>query len=354
MSKVARRKELLETPAISLTAIADDPSRSAFSPPSPPLCAPDGRAVRVVHIVAELAPFARSGGLGEAVNSLARFQAASGIPTSIVMPLYDAVKANAPAIEPVGPAFRVQVGPRSEEVRLWRLVASARIIRWRRRASTSSRARSTSRGRTSTVRRGRTISTTGDATPASPRRRSRRLPAIAGSDPVLVHAHDWHTALAPVYLRTTLAGDERYPPGEGRAVGAQRGLPGPLSARGNGGPRSAGLAVQLAPARVVWPRELAQGRPRVRRRGHHGEPDSRARAPDRGRRIRTRRRVRVAARSVRRHRQRHRSADSGIRPPTRCCRATTPSIRWLERSSAANRCSAKWDCVPRTRCRSSR
>jgi hypothetical protein len=30
------------------------------------------------------------------VNSLARFQAASGIPTSIVMPLYDAVKATCP------------------------------------------------------------------------------------------------------------------------------------------------------------------------------------------------------------------------------------------------------------------
>src|SRR6185312_16612586 len=25
--------------------------------------------------------------------------------------------------------------------------------------------------------------------------------------PVLLHAHDWHTALAPVYLRTVLAGD---------------------------------------------------------------------------------------------------------------------------------------------------
>ena len=78
MSKVARRKELLATPAISLTAIVPTTGRdTAFVPPSPPLCAPDGRAVRVVHIVAELAPFARSGGLGEAVNSLARFQAAS-------------------------------------------------------------------------------------------------------------------------------------------------------------------------------------------------------------------------------------------------------------------------------------
>ena len=81
-----------------------------------PLNAPDGTAVRVVHIVAELAPFARSGGLGEAVNSLARFQSASGQWTAIVMPLYDTARENAPAIEPVGPAFNISVGPRSETV----------------------------------------------------------------------------------------------------------------------------------------------------------------------------------------------------------------------------------------------
>src|SRR5207302_1432631 len=91
--------------------------------PPQPLRAADGRAVRVVHIVAELAPFARSGGLGEAVNSLARFQAACGISTSIVMPLYDTARENAPDMEPLGPPFFVQVGPRSERVRLWRLIA---------------------------------------------------------------------------------------------------------------------------------------------------------------------------------------------------------------------------------------
>src|SRR4030095_8516316 len=68
-------------------------------------------------------PFARSGGLGEAVASLARFQAASGLWIGIVMPLYEAVKLSTPEIEPVGPAFRVQVGPRSEQVRLWRYVS---------------------------------------------------------------------------------------------------------------------------------------------------------------------------------------------------------------------------------------
>src|ERR671931_2373468 len=91
------------------------------TPAPPALALPDGRRVRIIHLVAELAPFARSGGLGEAVASLARFQAASGIPTAIMMPLYEAVRQTAPAIEPVGPPFRVQLANRVEPVRLWRL-----------------------------------------------------------------------------------------------------------------------------------------------------------------------------------------------------------------------------------------
>ena len=59
---------------------------------NPPLRTDDGRVVSVVHIVAELAPFARTGGLGEAVKSLAEFQCASEIPTAIIMPLYRQVE----------------------------------------------------------------------------------------------------------------------------------------------------------------------------------------------------------------------------------------------------------------------
>src|SRR5437867_6440461 len=98
------------------TVIGDVTSVKAPTPtPTPPaLALPDGRRVRVIHLVAELAPFARSGGLGEAVASLARFQAASGLQSAIMIPLYAAVRDTAPEIEPVGPAFRVQIGSRIE------------------------------------------------------------------------------------------------------------------------------------------------------------------------------------------------------------------------------------------------
>ena len=38
------------------------------------------------------------------------------------------------------------------------------------------------------------------------------LPRLV-TGPVLLHAHDWHTALVPVYLRTTLAGERLRPAG---------------------------------------------------------------------------------------------------------------------------------------------
>jgi starch synthase len=180
------------------------------SPPSPsPLQTADGCAACVVHVVAELAPFARSGGLGEAVNSLARFQSAAGLKTVVVMPLYDAVRMTARDMEPVGPAFHVQVGPRSEEVRLWKLLsepgdalAAAHVYFIESREYFS---------------RPYIYGPPGADFPDNARRYAcfsmaalAVLPTIAGADPVLLHVHDWHTALAPVYLRTRFAFDDRY------------------------------------------------------------------------------------------------------------------------------------------------
>ena len=80
---------------------------------------PANDPVTVVHLAAELAPFARTGGLGEAVSSLAHYQARSGIKSIIIMPLYKQVLDVASDLEPVGDPFPVQVGPRREEGRLY-------------------------------------------------------------------------------------------------------------------------------------------------------------------------------------------------------------------------------------------
>src|SRR5512138_1733405 len=52
------------------TVRSPTPAFGSVAPPIP-LATEDGRPVSVVHVVAELAPFARTGGLGEAVKSLA-------------------------------------------------------------------------------------------------------------------------------------------------------------------------------------------------------------------------------------------------------------------------------------------
>jgi starch synthase len=184
--------------------------KAPTTPPAPPpLVLPDGRRVRVIHLVAELAPFARSGGLGEAVASLARFQVASGIPAAIMMPLYAAVRDTAPAIEPVGPGFRVQIGSRIEPARLWRLSKRPDDPRVGTEVYFIESAEYFDRPYL--------YGPPGSDYPDNARRYAcfcmaalAAIPRIAGSDPVILHAHDWHTALTPVYLRTLFAGDVRY------------------------------------------------------------------------------------------------------------------------------------------------
>ena len=194
---------------------------SAPLPPTPPpnVSAPsaplglrtdDGRAVSVVHIVAELAPFARTGGLGEAVKSLAEFQSASGISTAIIMPLYRQVHAVAPNLEPVGEPFMVQLGPRQEQAQLMQITPDRR-----------SKSRNSSRvyfiDHPHFFDRPGLYGENGYDYPDNPRRYAffslaalTALPRIMPDAPVLMHAHDWHTALASVYLRTFFMQYEYY------------------------------------------------------------------------------------------------------------------------------------------------
>jgi starch synthase len=167
-----------------------------------PLLSRSGKPVDVVHIAAELAPFARSGGLGEAVGSLAKSQARAGIPTSIIMPLYRAARSNVPAIEPVDEAFSVQLGSRVERARLFRVPEAC-----------------TEAGTPSVYfiehdgyfDRAGLYGENGSDYPDNARRYAffalaalKSLGRVSNA-PRIMHAHDWHTALAPVYLRTVYA-----------------------------------------------------------------------------------------------------------------------------------------------------
>jgi starch synthase len=185
---------------------------TARPPAPPPLCSRDGRPVSVVHIAAELAPFARTGGLGEAVASLAHYQSRAGFSTSIVMPLYGIARNSIGDLQPVGPPFRVQVGPRSERARLYEAISP------RRRAPSESGVgpRVFFIESAEYFDRSGIYGENGSDYDDNARRYAffasaavAALPQIA-SPPLILHAHDWHTALAPVYLRTQFAKHPYY------------------------------------------------------------------------------------------------------------------------------------------------
>src|SRR5688572_29929399 len=136
---------------------------------APPLLNPRGEPVTIVHLTAEYSPYARTGGLAEAVNGLASFQHAAGHQTAVLMPLYRTVRDEAPDLQPVGHPFRVPLGGAPEEARLFRVAADPRD-----RRSISSSTSTTSTGPTFTARRAQTTRTTRAASPSSRWRRASR------------------------------------------------------------------------------------------------------------------------------------------------------------------------------------
>jgi len=181
-----------------MSPLPQSPEAPASAPP--PMTAPGGERVSVAHITAEYFPYARTGGLAEAVAGLATFQSAAGLEVTVILPLYRTVRDEDPDLEPVGPPFVLALGPRAEEARIFRVagpVTGPQVffiehLEYFNRPGIYGEA-----GHDYADNARRFAFFTLAAMTALPR-------LVRG--PVLVHAHDWHTALAPVYLRTILSG----------------------------------------------------------------------------------------------------------------------------------------------------
>ncbi len=162
-----------------------------------------GEPVSIVHVTAEYSPYARTGGLAEAVAGLANFQHVAGLHVTAILPLYRTVRDEDPDLEPVGQPFVVTIGARHEEARVFRVAGPAAgpqvfFIE-----------------HLDYFNRHGIYGESGADYPDNHRRFAffalaamTALPRLVHG-PVLLHAHDWHTALAPVYLRTILS-HERY------------------------------------------------------------------------------------------------------------------------------------------------
>ena len=162
-----------------------------------------GEPVSIVHITAEYSPYARTGGLAEAVAGLANFQHAAGLPVIAILPLYRTVRDEDPDLEPVGQPFVVPLGTRNEEGRIFRVsgphtgpqVYFVEHLDYFNRHGIYGEAG-------------------GDYADNHRRFAFFALAALMAlprlvQGPILLHAHDWHTSLAPVYLRTVFA-QERW------------------------------------------------------------------------------------------------------------------------------------------------
>jgi len=161
------------------------------------------RTARIVHLSAEYWPYVRTGGLGEAVRGMATFQSQAGSETTVLLPLFDRIREVDYGLTPFGDTFSVQIGHRVEEGRLWQATKGTdgpRVL-FLENADYF--------GRPGVYGEG------GEDYPDNHLRFSflaaaavQILPEIVpGPAPVLLHMHDWHTALAVVYLRTLGKGD---------------------------------------------------------------------------------------------------------------------------------------------------
>ena len=149
---------------------------------------------RVLHLTAELWPYARTGGLGQAVADIADYQAANGTESHVVLPLYREARAHSKQLVPMCDPFTVESGGRQEEVRCWQ------------EAGDDYPKKLFVEHEPSFDRPGIYGDSSGDY-PDNPRRFAlfasaaieiaRRL----SQGNLILHAHDWHAALVPVFLR---------------------------------------------------------------------------------------------------------------------------------------------------------
>lgn len=171
---------------------------------SPVVLPAPGDAPTIVHLTSEYSPFARSGGLAEAVMGLANYQVRSGATVVVFVPLYRTVRDFAPDLAPLGRPIRIELGFQGEEVRFFRevhpppgpKVVFVDIPEYFNRLGLYGEG---GRDYADNARRFALFSRAVlDAIP--------RL--IAG--PLLIHAHDWHTSLALLYMRAYAGLRERY------------------------------------------------------------------------------------------------------------------------------------------------
>lgn len=157
---------------------------------------------RILHVTAELWPYAWSGGLGHAVADLADQQAQNGRDVTVVTPLYAAARSAAGQVWPACEPFRVHYAGADvliQCVESQRRRNGPRVIFVDHPAAFD--------------RAGLYGENGSDYADNASRFALLSLAAIEfarrmnGGRQLVVHSHDWHAALAPVYMRAVRSWD---------------------------------------------------------------------------------------------------------------------------------------------------
>lgn len=150
----------------------------------------------IVHLTAEYSPFARTGGLAEAVMGLANYQVRGGANVVVFLPLYRTVRDFAPDLAPLGRPLRIELGFQGEEVRFFREVSpppGPKVVFVDAPTYFNRHGLYGEGGRDYDDNARRFAIYCRAVLEAIPR-------LIQG--PLLIHAHDWHTSLTLMYMNT--------------------------------------------------------------------------------------------------------------------------------------------------------
>jgi starch synthase len=147
---------------------------------------------RVLHVTAEFWPYARTGGLGQAVYGLSRNQAAAGLDVTVVLPLYREARAHAGELEPFCDPFVIDTGGFVDELRCWKRMTGPVTTIFLENDPAFDRPNIYGNGSDYADNHLRFAMLASAAL---------HVAKALGTRNLLLHAHDWHAALAPLYLR---------------------------------------------------------------------------------------------------------------------------------------------------------
>jgi len=152
--------------------------------------------MQIVHLASEYWPFARTGGLGEAVRGISAYQSAAHPSTSVFMPLYRTSREKAGELEDACEPVEVPIRGGTERCRILRQTDPLKGPRVYFVDHPGAFDRPGIYGED-----GGDYDDNHVRFALFARAALEALPAVA-DDAIVLHPHDWQSALAPVYLRT--------------------------------------------------------------------------------------------------------------------------------------------------------